>query len=155
MVFSILADDSESGVVADWSSEVAREEGRNAGYLTDSVLSRGRGGYRGRRSRGRGGYSSARNSGRGDKPVDIFCVLCMTPYYLQIYLYHHIILWVSYSLNLVINKSCKYLFLFSYIMGVLFLCLLLLALKARKKQNKFCFSCSAVFTNILQNFKLA
>lgn len=55
-------DDSESGVVADWSSEVAREEGRQSGYLTDSVLSRGRGGYRGRSRRGRGGYSSGRNS---------------------------------------------------------------------------------------------
>lgn len=58
-----VGDDSESGVVADWSSEVAREEGRNTGYLTDSVLSRGRGGYRGRSRRPRGGYSSGRNSG--------------------------------------------------------------------------------------------
>ena len=60
---AIIGDDSESGVVADWSSEVAREEGRQSGYLTDSVLSRGRGGYRGRSRRGRGGYSSGRNSG--------------------------------------------------------------------------------------------
>ncbi|XP_029648133.1 fragile X mental retardation syndrome-related protein 1 isoform X2 [Octopus sinensis] len=50
--------------ISDWSAEVVEEERRQAGYLTDSVLSgRGRGFKRGR-GRGRGGNSnSARDSG--------------------------------------------------------------------------------------------
>lgn len=53
-----------SGIV-DWNQEVVKEEQQNSGYNTDSILSRGRGGYgQGpRRSRSRGGYSSNRNSG--------------------------------------------------------------------------------------------
>ncbi|XP_045200292.1 RNA-binding protein FXR1-like isoform X2 [Mercenaria mercenaria] len=62
-----FTDDSEPHVgVGDWNNEVVREERRQSGYLTDSVLSRGgRGGYRSRGRpripRGRG-YSSNRNS---------------------------------------------------------------------------------------------
>ncbi|XP_060578868.1 RNA-binding protein FXR1-like isoform X2 [Ruditapes philippinarum] len=63
-----FTDDAEMHVgVGDWNNEVVKEERRQSGYLTDSILSRGgRGGYRSRGRpripRGRGGYSSNRNS---------------------------------------------------------------------------------------------
>ncbi|KAL4220254.1 RNA-binding protein fxr1 [Mactra antiquata] len=63
-----FTDDSEHNTgPLDWNNEVVKEERRQSGYLTDSVLSRGGGrGYRSRGRprlpRGRGGFSSNRNS---------------------------------------------------------------------------------------------
>ena len=64
--------------VRDWSAEVAEEERRQSGYLTDSVLTgRGRGYRRGGRGRGRGGgggYTS-RDSG---ECVRVLCLWSCT-----------------------------------------------------------------------------
>ncbi|XP_021361865.1 fragile X mental retardation syndrome-related protein 1-like isoform X3 [Mizuhopecten yessoensis] len=59
---SMISGDESGQNVTDWSAEVAAEEQKHTGYLTDSVLSgRGRGGRGGRgRGRGYGGYPSYR-----------------------------------------------------------------------------------------------